>query len=137
MDRAALLEVVAKDNVYRRGSDVGKVRSNTGDGTTVGIEKDGARNKRIDAESRQKEADGGADLICHAARQAIYYSELSTDAFSACAFSALTLLAGWQEGHPACKKLSCGVLHGYQSGARCRLAYGPADATAAHYLLLQ
>ena len=27
-----------------------------------------------------------------------------------CAFSALTLLAGWQEGHPACKKLSCGIL---------------------------
>jgi len=25
-------------------------------------------------------------------------------------FSALTLLAGWQEGHPACKKLSGGVL---------------------------
>ena len=27
-----------------------------------------------------------------------------------CAFSALTLLAGQQEGHPACKKLSDGVL---------------------------
>jgi len=26
------------------------------------------------------------------------------------AFSALTLLAGWQEGHPACKKQSGGVL---------------------------
>jgi len=25
-----------------------------------------------------------------------------------CAFSALTLLVGWQEGHPACKKLSGG-----------------------------
>jgi len=31
-------------------------------------------------------------------------------AFSATAFSALTLLVGWQEGHPACKKLSGGVL---------------------------
>jgi len=31
-------------------------------------------------------------------------------AFSAYAFSALTLLVGWQEGHPACKKLSGGVL---------------------------
>ena len=30
--------------------------------------------------------------------------------FSACAFSALTLLVGRQEGHPACKKLSGGVL---------------------------
>ena len=27
-----------------------------------------------------------------------------------CAFSALTLLVGRQEGHPACKKLSSGVL---------------------------
>jgi len=26
------------------------------------------------------------------------------------AFSALTLLVGWQEGHPACKKLGGGVL---------------------------
>jgi len=27
-----------------------------------------------------------------------------------CAFSALTLLVGWQDGHPACKILSGGVL---------------------------
>jgi len=47
-----------------------------------------------------------------------------------CAFSALTLLVGRQEGHPACEKLSGGVL----AGARCRLAYGPADATATHCL---
>jgi len=40
-------------------------------------------------------------------------------------FSALTLLVGWQEGHPACKK------RGYLSAARCKwFAYGPADATA-------
>ena len=32
------------------------------------------------------------------------------NAFSAFAFSALTLLVGRQEGHPACKKLSGGVL---------------------------
>jgi len=31
-------------------------------------------------------------------------------AFSAFAFSALTLLVGRQEGHPACKKRSGGVL---------------------------
>ena len=30
-----------------------------------------------------------------------------------------------------------GCWHGYLSGARCRLAYGPADATATHRLLLQ
>ena len=54
------------------------------------------------------------------------------------AFSALTLLVGWQEGHPACKKnWAVGCWCGYLSGARCRLAYGPADATATHCLLLQ
>jgi len=34
-----------------------------------------------------------------------------------CSFSALTLLAGWQEGHLACKNLS----GGYLPGARCTL----------------
>ena len=53
------------------------------------------------------------------------------------AFSALTLLVGRQEGHAACKKLSGGCWRGYLSGSRCRLAYGPADATATHCLLLQ
>jgi len=52
------------------------------------------------------------------------------------AFSALTLLVGRQEGHPACKKLS-GEMLAWLSGMRCRLAYSPADATATHYLLLQ
>jgi len=50
------------------------------------------------------------------------------------AFSALTLLVGRQEGHPACKKnrvVRC------WSGVRCRLACGPADATATQSLLLQ
>jgi len=53
------------------------------------------------------------------------------------AFSALTLLVGRQEGHPACKKRVVGCWHGCLFGARCRLAYGPADATATHCLLLQ
>ena len=57
--------------------------------------------------------------------------------FDFISFSALTLLVGWQEGHPACKKLSGGCWHGYLSGARCRIAYGPADATATHCVLLQ
>jgi len=58
-------------------------------------------------------------------------------AFNALVFSALTLLVGWHEGHPACKKLSGWCRRGYLSGAKCRLAYGPADATATHCLLLQ
>jgi len=53
------------------------------------------------------------------------------------AFSALMLLVGRQQGHLACKKLSSGMLVGYVSGSRCRCAYGPAYATATHYLLLQ
>jgi len=56
------------------------------------------------------------------------------------AFGALTLLVVRQEGHPACKKKlewwEDGG-HGYLSAARCRLAYGPADATATQCLLLQ
>jgi len=42
------------------------------------------------------------------------------------AFSAFTLLVGRQEGHPACKKTEWWG-DGYLSGARCRLAYCPAD----------
>jgi len=46
-------------------------------------------------------------------------------------------VSGWQEGHPACKNWVVGCWRGYLSGARCRLACGPADATATHCLLLQ
>ena len=53
---------------------------------------------------------------------------------SASAFSALTLLVGWQEGHPACKKLSGGVLAWLSVWSEVQLAYGPADATATHCL---
>jgi len=53
------------------------------------------------------------------------------------AFSALTLLLGWHEGHLACKNWLVGCWCGYLSGARCRLTYGPADTTATHCLLLQ
>ena len=51
-------------------------------------------------------------------------------------FSALTLLVGQQEGHPACKNW-WGYWHGYLSGARCRLAYGPADATVSCFSKIQ
>jgi len=53
------------------------------------------------------------------------------------ALSALTLLVGRQEEHLACKKWVVGCWHGFLYGARCRFAYGPADATVTHYLLLQ
>ena len=49
------------------------------------------------------------------------------------AFSALTLLVGRQEGHPACKNGVVRCWHGYLSGTRCRLAYGSADATASRF----
>jgi len=49
----------------------------------------------------------------------------------------LTLLVGRQEGYPACKKRVVGYWHGYLAGAICRLAYGPADATATGFLLKQ
>ena len=43
---------------------------------------------------------------CHA----VHYSFQFIYTCVSYAFSALTLLVGRQEGHPACKKLSCGVL---------------------------
>ena len=49
------------------------------------------------------------------------------------AFSALMLLVGWQEVCPAWV-VRC--WRGYLSGVRCRLVYGPADATATHCLLM-
>jgi len=45
------------------------------------------------------------------------------------------LLVWKQEGHSACKNWFMGCWHGYLSWARCRFAYGPADATATHYLV--
>ena len=51
------------------------------------------------------------------------------------AFSALTLLVGWQEGHPACKKTEwwgAGVVVCLERGADL---HGPVDAT--HCLLLR
>jgi len=69
-----------------------------------------------------------------------YFADFHTNSESpsvlCISFSALTLLVGRQEGHPACKKLSGGML-AWLSGMRCRLAYSPADTTATHYLLLQ
>jgi len=53
------------------------------------------------------------------------------------AFSALTLLVGQQEGHPACKKLSSGVLAWLPVWSKVQICIGPADATATHCLLLQ
>ena len=53
------------------------------------------------------------------------------------AFSALTLLVGRQEGHPACKKLSGGVLAWLSLWSEVQTCICPADATATHCLLLQ
>jgi len=45
---------------------------------------------------------------------------------------------GWAAGRASgLKKLSGGVLTWLSAGVRCRLAYGPADATATQCLLLQ
>ena len=53
------------------------------------------------------------------------------------AFSALTLLVGRQEGHPACKKLSGEVLAWLSVWSEVQTCICPADATATHCLLLQ
>jgi len=51
--------------------------------------------------------------------------------------SVLTLLVGRQEGHPACKKLSGGVLAWLSVWREVQTCICPADATATHCLLLQ
>jgi len=53
------------------------------------------------------------------------------------AFSALTLLVGQQEGHPACKKQSGEVLAWLSVCSEVQTCIWPADATATHCLLLQ
>jgi len=44
---------------------------------------------------------------------------------------------GGRKGTQLVKNWAVGCWHGYLSAARCRLACGPADATATHCLLLQ
>ena len=51
------------------------------------------------------------------------------------AFSALTLLVGWQEGDLACKNFE--VLAWLSVWSEVQTCICPADATATHYLLLQ
>jgi len=51
--------------------------------------------------------------------------------------TALTLLVGRQEGHPACKKLSGEVLAWLSVCSEVQTCIRPADATATHCLLLQ
>ena len=50
------------------------------------------------------------------------------------AFSALTLLVGRQEGHPACKKLIGEVLAWLSVWSDVQTCICPADATATHCL---
>jgi len=62
------------------------------------------------AEDEEDEDDGDEDNIpLSKAVGKIYVCLVCLQCFD-CAFSALTLLVGRQEGHPACKKQSGGVL---------------------------
>ena len=49
-------------------------------------------------------------LLCHVVTAAILTIIFQVSLESDPSFSALTLLVGWQEGHPACKKMSSEVL---------------------------
>jgi len=62
---------------------------------------------------------------------------LHYDSLLLSAFSALTLLVGWQVDILACKKLSGRVLVWLSVWGKDRFAYGRTDATASHCLLLQ
>jgi len=67
----------------------------------------------------------------------IFGSVISSTMSLQCAFSALMLLVERQEGHPACKKLSGGVLAWLSVWSEVQTCICPADATATHCLLLQ
>jgi len=53
---------------------------------------------------------GVALVMRHKLQWFIHQLMLTLLCLQCCAFSDLTLLVGWQEGHPACKKLSGMVL---------------------------
>ena len=66
------------------------------------------------------------------------YGNVST--CSSCSFLPSMLWRCWlggRKGIQPVKNWVVGCWHGYLSGERCRLAYGPADATATHCFLLQ
>ena len=68
----------------------------------------------------------------------LFFYAYSIFSWSIYAFSALTLLVGMQEGHPACKKLEWWVQAWLSVWSEVQTCInGPADATAAHCLLLQ
>jgi len=76
-------------------------------------------------------------LNAHLALGTLQQQQSPLNSSTTVAFSALTLLVGHQEWHPACKNLVVGCWRGYLSEARYRLAYSLADATATDCLLLQ
>ena len=70
---------------------------------------------------------------CHLNQSTLYETKVLSQ-------TEFNLWRGWlggRKGIQPVKNWVVGCWHGYLSGARCRLAYGPADATATHCLLLQ
>ena len=57
--------------------------------------------------------------------------------YNTCAFSALILLVGWQEGHLACKKLSGGMLAWLSVWSEMKTCVWPTDANATYCFLFQ
>jgi len=63
--------------------------------------------------------ENAVDNITYVKHKYTHFKILTSTMLKYIAFSALTLLVGRQEGHPACKKLSVGCWLGYLSGAIC------------------
>jgi len=62
---------------------------------------------------------------------------ISNITYSLCPSMLWCCLLGGRKGIRPVKNWVAGCWRSYLSGARCRFAYGPADANANHYLLLQ
>ena len=81
-------------------------------------------------------------LVVHVKNPVLYpgsykFLYCSTDTFSLVPSVLWCCWLSDRKGIRPVKNWVVGCWHGYLSGARSRLAYGPADATATHCLLLQ
>jgi len=89
---------------------------------------DGGAHWRHLANTTEPSACSSDTALCQITLTTRYYCYYSTLRYT---FSALTLLVGRQEGHPACKNWVVRYWRRYLHGARCKwFAYGLADANA-------
>ena len=97
-------------------------------------------NVSIQLSPRQSLSSSACSMICHNVSHqlhSLYFLLLVIVIYHT---SLSVLWRCWLGGRKGIRPVKNWVVRcwlGYLSGSRCRFAYGPADATATHYLLLQ